>query len=77
MTRYSNYAYQTVQPNPTLLPTGGVSGLVVTQVAACSISYVAGTASRGGLVTIEITLDDVATGESISLLHQVHVDNVP
>ena len=77
MTRYSNYAYQTVQPNPTLPPTGGVSGLVVTQVAACSISYVAGTASRGGLVTINITLNDVATGESISLLHQVHVDNVP
>ncbi|MCH8177097.1 MAG: prepilin-type N-terminal cleavage/methylation domain-containing protein [Proteobacteria bacterium] len=75
MTRYSNYAYQ--DPQPTAAPVGGAaSGLVVTQLAACSISYQAGAAQRGGLVTIEITLDD-ASGESITLLHQVHVDNVP
>ncbi|MEE8366260.1 MAG: type II secretion system protein [Gammaproteobacteria bacterium] len=74
MTRYSNYAYQAAQP--TSAPAGAASGLVVTQVAACSITYQAGTAQRGGLVTIEITLDD-ASGESVTLLHQVHVDNVP
>ncbi|MFV2033138.1 MAG: type II secretion system protein J [Gammaproteobacteria bacterium] len=74
MTRYSNYAYQIAQP--TSAPAGAASGPVVTQVAACSITYQAGTAQRGGMVTIEITLDD-ASGESISLLHQVHVDNVP
>ncbi len=75
MTRYSNYAYQIGQP--TAAPGGAASGVVVTQVAACSINYQAGTAQRGGIVTIEITLNDVASGESVSLLHQVHVDNVP
>ncbi|MCH7882461.1 MAG: hypothetical protein IIB69_13005 [Proteobacteria bacterium] len=74
MTRYSSYAYQTGQP--TSAPLGDAGGLVLTQVDACSITYQAGTAQRGGLVTIEITLDD-ASGESITLLHQVHVDNVP
>jgi MSHA biogenesis protein MshO len=43
---------------------------------SCSFSYDAGTATRGGLVTLEITLTDEA-GESAQLIHQVHVDNAP
>ncbi len=43
---------------------------------SCSFSYDAGTATRGGLVTLEITLTDAA-GESAQLIHQVHVDNAP
>lgn len=43
---------------------------------SCSFSYDAGTATRGGLVTLEITLTD-ETGESAQLIHQVHVDNAP
>lgn len=43
---------------------------------SCSFSYDAGTATRGGLVTLEITLTDDA-GESAELIHQVHVDNMP
>jgi MSHA biogenesis protein MshO len=74
ITRYSGYAYQNPQPVPT--PVGVVqSGLVVTKLSACSINYTAGTASRGGIITLEITVTD--SGENITLLHQVHVDNVP
>ena len=43
---------------------------------SCVFSYDAGTATRGGLVTISITLTDEA-GESAKLIHQVHVDNMP
>ena len=43
---------------------------------SCSFSYDAGTATRAGLVTLEITITDDA-GESAKLIHQVHVDNLP
>jgi MSHA biogenesis protein MshO len=43
---------------------------------SCSFNYDAGTATRGGMVTLEITLTDDA-GESAKLIHQVHVDNAP
>ena len=81
ITRYDNYPYQTSQPgsDAILAALSGVeSGPVVNQVASsgCEINYDPGTASRGGLVSIRIVLDD-STGESISLLHQVHVVNVP
>ena len=51
--------------------------LLVRWPSGCEINYDPGTASRGGLVSIRIMLDDTSTGESISLLHQVHVVNVP
>ena len=73
ITRYSSYAYVAIQP--TSAPAGASEGPVVTQLASCSLNYTAGTAQRGGIVTLEITLSD--SGESVSLLHQVHVDNVP
>ena len=43
---------------------------------SCSFSYNAGTATRAGLVVLEITLTDDA-GESAKLIHQIHVDNLP
>lgn len=78
ITRYDSYLYQTTQlgTDASLLALGPEWGRVVTQVDSCSINYDAGTASRGGIVSISITLND-NTGESISLLHQVHVVNVP
>jgi len=78
ITRYSGYFYADPQPTGPPGPDFDgpvVDGPVVTQVIACSINYMAGTAQRGGIVTLEITLSD--SGETVSLLHQVHVDNVP
>lgn len=74
ITRYHNYAYSIGQP--TAAPLGAAEGPLVTQLAGCSSpNYSAGTAQRGGLITLEISLSD--SGESIRLLHQVHVGNVP
>jgi MSHA biogenesis protein MshO len=71
ITRYSGYAYMSGQP----MAPGGSSGPVVTKVTACSLNYAAGTAQRGGILTLELTVSD--SGESVSLLHQIHVENVP
>jgi MSHA biogenesis protein MshO len=79
MTRYTDYQFQVDQPttNIALSDLPGVrQGDVVTQLTACSINYDVGTAQRGGIVTLNITLSD-DIGESVTLLHQVHVVNVP
>lgn len=69
--RYDGYAIQAVQPVPP-----AVAGVPVTRhVSACAMSYSAGTASRAALVTLSLTLTE--EGESVRLLHQVHLDNVP
>jgi MSHA biogenesis protein MshO len=73
ITRYSGYDYAVAQPvGP---PGTGVEGPVVTQAIACTFNYTAGTAQRGGIITLELSLSD--SGETVTLLHQVHVDNVP
>jgi MSHA biogenesis protein MshO len=43
--------------------------------AASSFAYTPGTNTRNGLVTLRLTLSD--SGETISLLQEVHVDNAP
>lgn len=68
--RYSNYAIAATQPNPP-----GVDGrLQADKIAACMFSYQSGANSRSGLVSVTITVTDAA-GESVRLLHQIHVDN--
>jgi len=70
--RYSNYAIAAAQPNPP-----GVDGqLQANKIAACTFSYQSGSSSRSGLVSVAITVTDAA-GESVRLLHQIHVDNAP
>ena len=71
--RYSGYAIKATQSNP---PVGATGNLQADNIASCRFTYDPGTAARSGLVTLEITLTD-AMGESIQLLEQVHVDNVP
>ena len=45
-------------------------------VDTCNFTYNSGSSSRAGLVNLEITFTDDA-GESVRLVHQVHVDNQP
>lgn len=47
----------------------------LTGVAACSFQYQPGTATRAGLVTLELTLTQGKN--SVHLVRQVHIDNVP
>lgn len=79
MTRYSDY---TIAQNHSdrdsaaeLLAAGATASLVAGQVTACLFNYAAGTAERAGMVTMELAVGE--QGETISLLTQVHVDNVP
>ncbi len=72
--RYSGYDYKSTQPT-TAVDFGVAPGSVISSLSACDMSYSAGTSQRGGIVTIEITITD--SGESVSLLHQVPVINVP
>ena len=79
LTRFSGY---TIAQNHSdrdsaaeLLAAGASASLVAAQITACGMSYAAGTSERAGMVTMEISVGE--QGETISLLTQVHVDNVP
>lgn len=79
ITRYWNYTITDPQPtNPAAAPlSAGANALLTMPVSACSFTYAAGTNQRAGLVTLDITLRDAASGEQVSLLYQAHVDNAP
>ncbi len=49
--------------------------LLAEQLVACQFSYVAGTPSRNGLLTINLSVAE--DGEQLTLLEQVHVSNTP
>jgi MSHA biogenesis protein MshO len=75
--RYSGYAIQTLQPsNAAAAPLAlAANASLADGVSACSFSYTAAASQRNGLLTMRLTL--ASGGESITLLHQVHVDNSP
>lgn len=82
ITRFSNYAITAAQPtNPAVAPLAPapptLSALLSTPVTACTFTYNPGTPQRAGLVTLDITVGDTASGDRVRLLHQVHVDNAP
>jgi MSHA biogenesis protein MshO len=79
LTRYSGY---TIAQNHAardsaseLTAAGASASLVAAQITACGFNYSPGTSERSGMVTIEVSVGE--QGETISLLTQVHVDNVP
>ncbi len=72
LTRYEGYTISASQPDP---PSAGTSSLQANKISSCSFSYVSGVSSRSGLVTLKLSLTDEA-GESVTLVHQVHVDNM-
>jgi MSHA biogenesis protein MshO len=72
--RFQNYTINPVQP--TAPADFGVAGAVMADnISACDFSYNPGAGSRNGLVTLRLSVTD--TGESIALLYQSHVSNVP
>jgi MSHA biogenesis protein MshO len=77
--RYQDYDIEAdqsaVDSHGELLANGATFSLMANQVASCAFTYAAGTAERAGLISLQITVR--AQGESVSLLSQVHVDNVP
>lgn len=77
ITRYDGYTISAAQPTTPAAFSGGTNALLTMPVTACTFTYSAGTNQRAGLVTLNITVGDVASGESVQLLYQVHVDNSP
>lgn len=79
LVRYSGYAITADQADRNsdaeLLAAGADATLIANRISNCSMAYAPGTSQRAGLVSIALAVTD--TGESVSLLHQVHVDNVP
>lgn len=79
LTRYWGYAITSSQADrdsdAELIAAGASSTVVADEIAGCAVSYSPGTAQRAGLVSLELAVTDMS--ETVSLLHQVHVDNVP
>ncbi|MGB5626209.1 MAG: type II secretion system protein [Woeseiaceae bacterium] len=79
LVRYANYTITSDQADRNtaaeLLGAGADATLIANKVSNCSMNYAPGTAQRAGLVSIALAVTD--TGETVSLLHQIHVDNVP
>jgi len=77
--RYSGYSIDANQANrdspSELSPAGSTNSLIANRVTACQFDYAAGTAQRAGLVTLRVTM--TSSGESVWLVHQVHVENAP
>jgi MSHA biogenesis protein MshO len=77
--RYQGYAIASsqasVDSHGELLAAGASASLMANQIVGCTFTYTPGTAERGGLLVLSISVS--AQGESVSLLSQVHVDNVP
>ena len=69
--RYSAYAIQAAQP----APPGVTSAILARNVTACAMSYTSGNLQRQGLVSIRLGIS--RDGETVTLQHQVNVDNTP
>ncbi len=79
LVRYSGYSIASSHADrdsgAELLGAGASATVIADQVSSCAAAYAPGTAQRAGLVSLGIDVSDA--GETVSLLHQVHVDNVP
>lgn len=79
LTRYADYGIALDQSSrdsdAELTGASASSALMADRLAACGFSYAPGTAERAGLVSISIAVAE--QGETVSLLKQIHVDNVP
>jgi MSHA biogenesis protein MshO len=75
-TQLRRYAGYTITPSQTVPPAGS-GDLVADKIATggCTFAYAAGASQRDSLVTIRLNLTDGV--ESVGLLYQVHVNNVP
>lgn len=69
--RWSGYGYQAAQPT---IADVAVNGSMITHnVSACQFDYLPGNAARPELLIMSLTL--TRNGESVTLLHQIHIYN--
>ena len=76
--RYTGYAFLPTQPTA-LATLNGLAGAtraaLATNVTACNFTYGPGALQHNGLVSMSLTITQ--SNESVTLQHQVNVDNVP
>ncbi|MGB8517017.1 MAG: type II secretion system protein [Gallionella sp.] len=72
MVKHWLYGFNAVQAAPVSL--GGSRALLATKVSGCSINYDTSN-QRMGLLTVGLTL--TSSGESVTLYHEIHVNNMP
>ena len=80
MRRYDDYEITHRVEAPTAaqlaaLPTAPAPVLMADRVSGCEFDYQPGTPTRNGLLTVRITVAEA--GETITLLDQIHVANLP
>jgi MSHA biogenesis protein MshO len=76
LTRISGYTIQATQP--TVAPTGAVSALLAKGLASCAFNYDTLANVHSALVGITLALQQSGTNSgTVTLFHQVHVDNTP
>ncbi len=71
--RYSGY--NIVSTQPTSVPTGSSAATLVNNVSACTFTYTSNATQNNGVVSMQITLTQ--SGESVTLMRQVAVNNAP
>jgi MSHA biogenesis protein MshO len=67
--RYASTTFDTTCP--------ATGAMLADQVGACSFVYNGSDLQRNALVQITLRFTDSSSGESVSLYHEVHVDNTP
>lgn len=73
--RYWNYGYNESQQTP---PTSGNSAILAENVSSCSFVYTNMASQRSGLVGISLSfVVQDANKATVTLNHQIHVDNTP
>jgi len=68
LNRYWNYSFGTTAP-------AGNSGVLASNVSGCRFTYEAGVTAQNSLLTLELAITKDA--ETVNLVQQVHVGNVP
>ena len=68
LNRYWNYSFGTTAP-------AGNSGVLASNVSGCRFTYEAGVTAQNSLLTLELAI--TKDGETVNLVQQVHVGNVP
>lgn len=79
LTRFSGYSIAADQSQrdsaAELAGAGADDSLMADRIVSCALQYTPGTAERAGLVSLRLEVGE--DGESVELLAQVHVENVP
>jgi MSHA biogenesis protein MshO len=73
LTRYWNYGFQAVMP----AAGAGMSAVLARNVVSCTFQYGEQSNVHTGLIGLTIVLGRPGSAETITLAHQIHVDNTP